>query len=526
MTWMLCTLKVCLYNHQPQANACEQRAVNRRNLRPTVATFARKKTTTRQVAVEVGATSERAQKHRSNVAILALMFVVGGCGLISSPVRADDADKQTAIKISKETTVISGPLDSRGFVNYVAAIDRMQREGVKPDDNAAVYLARATGMRELANSPDRGRYFQALGMQPVPVGGKSVDWHAFAAKIPETAQLDHAILLNRWSRGMESPWTAEDDVVLARWLEANDEAIELMVRASRCSRYYAPLLGDENAVGPQMVLVLLPLVQEVRHVARMLSIRAMYRIGNDDLQGAFEDSLAIHRISRLVGKGPTLIDVLVGIACDGIACGIDARIARHPKLRSQQALRFLAQLDKLTAFDSIASKFDVTERFTMLDAVTSIVRDGAKSLKTLIVFEDFGPGAELLIPVFTNTGVDWNQVLRTTNATYDRVTAALKQPIRRQRKQALLAVQRDIDALKSKAAQKKALALAFISKNHRTEWMSNVLTGAMLPGILQIATAADRAVVKIDQVRLAYALAAYRADQERYPESLDPLVPK
>lgn len=448
------------------------------------------------------------------------------CGTMASNRSLVGDDKQTVIKISKKTTAITEPLDSQGFVDYLAAIDRIQRKGIAPDDNAAVYLARATGMRELSNSPDRGKYFEALGMQPIAVDGKSVPWLAFAAKFPETAQLGPGLLTERWSEGMSRPWTAEDDVALAKWLEANDEAIELMVRASKCSRYYAPLIGNDNADGPQLVLVLLPLVQEVRHVARMLSFRAMYRLGNDDLQGAFEDSLAIHRLSRLTSQGATLIDLLVGIACDSVACGVDVRIARHPKLRTPQALRFRRQLDKLTPFESIATKFDVAERWTMLDTVSSIARDGAKTLNIVMELHDFGPGADLLLKFVIRMGVDWNQVLRTSNVMYDRVTAAQRKPTRAQRMRELNGLQREIDAMHAKAASKKNLAFAFISKKHRSEWLSSVLVGSMLPGMSLISNAADRAAVKVDQTRLAFALAAYGAEHQGYPKSLDQLIPK
>lgn len=410
-------------------------------------------------------------------------------------------------------------------MDYLAALEQRNRHGVRPEDNAAVFMARATGLRELENSPSRSRYFKELGIEPIAVGGASVTWDSVAAMFEETRKLDRSVLVERWSQGMEKPWVAKDDLVLAKWLELNDDAIELMRQASQCSRYYAPLIRSGEIEGSLLMAVSLPLIPETRHVARIMSIRSMYRLGNDDLEGAFEDCLAIHRLARLIGQGPTLIDGLVGIAVDGMAYGIDVRIARHPKLREQQALRFRERIEKLAPFSDMAQKLDVTERYTMLDVITSIPRDGSKSFQSLMEFEVLAPQTLLLGKLISPTSVDWNFVLKRTNGLYDLMTQAMQRPTRQSRTKAFQAFETKLEELQRHAASKKTMALALVSKQTRSEWVSSVLANLMMGALPAVSTAQDRAIVKTDQLRLTYAISAYQRHHKRYPDSLDALTP-
>ena len=431
--------------------------------------------------------------------------------------------KQTFIKISKETSYITDPLDQHGFVNYVAALDQMHGKGVKPEDNAAVFLARATGINELRTSPNRKAFFKAMGIEPVPVGGKTVPWRTFVKKFPETAQLEQDALWRRRSAGRERPWTAKDDIVLAKWVEANEEAIELFVRASKCSRYYTPYLNS-GGEGPAVIAILLPIAQESREAARVLTIRAMYRLGSDDIQGAFEDSLAVRRLGQLVSQGGTIIETLVGIACKGVAADVDEAISRHPKLTSKQALQFRQELEKLKPVESMAVKIDVAERFMMLDVITSIVRDGPGAFRQ--IDGNDADESNWFTKMLTRSSIDWNQVTKLANGWYDRLTAALKKPTRKERVDALAVIDAQIKAAAADAQNKRSIVFAFLSRTRRTEVMTNVLVALLLPAVTAAQNAADRNDVKLDVIRLTYALEAYRRDHKRFPKVLGDLAPK
>ena len=109
-----------------------------------------------------------------------------------------------------------------------------------------------------------------------------------------------------------------------------------------------------------MLAVTLPSAQEQRELARRLKIRANFRLGAGDLEGAWNDIQAIHRISRLVPQGVTLIEALVGFSIDSLAFETAGRVLRSPKLTDDQARRFLADLKRLPRLPSIAEKIDQT----------------------------------------------------------------------------------------------------------------------------------------------------------------------
>ncbi len=472
---------------------------------------------------------------RSALVVLLVVFI-GHCVAQddASPKAAEStktkpAPKQTVLKISKETTYVEGPLDDRGFVDYVAALNEKFKDGVKPEDNAAVWLARANGVNEIVDAATRTRFFKAMGIEAVLRGGKVIAWQDFARKFPDTKGLDQNSLWDRRGRGRERPWTADDDVVLARWVEANDEAIELFVKASKCSRYYTPYLSTPDDPGPKVVAILLPIAQESREAVRMLSIRAMYRIGNGDLEGAMEDALACHRLSRLISRGFTIIEVLVGIACDSIAGEINRAISRHPKLSSKMALNYQKQLESLPPLDLMADKIDIGERFMMLDAVTSIVKDGPQALQMLGGLAGNGDAGGLggaIGKFFTRNSVDWNQATKDLNGWYDALVDGMRKPTRVEREKALGMVDAQIQAVMTDTRDKKNLFFAVLSRKRRTETITNVLVALLMPAVIQAQTASDRADMNMDLTRMALGLEAYRKDNGQYPVELKALVPK
>ena len=63
----------------------------------------------------------------------------------------------------------------------------------------------------------------------------------------------------------------------------------------------------------------------------------MLKLGSGDIDGAQADLLVVHRLARLVGQGPTLIERLVGMAIESQACRGDNALATSTLLSSSQA---------------------------------------------------------------------------------------------------------------------------------------------------------------------------------------------
>ena len=166
-----------------------------------------------------------------------------------------------------------------------------------------------------------------------------------------------------------------------------------------------------------MVSVLLPGLVVYRELARALSIRITMNMSQGKVDEVIADSLTCHRLGRLVGQGWSLIDSLVGIAIDSMACRADVLAAHYGKLPPEKIKMWRQQLQGLTPLPSVVERISIGERFSYLDAVFGMVRLGPSALDQLagktggkkVAFKD------IVFKAWFNTVVDWDDVLRRGN---------------------------------------------------------------------------------------------------------------
>jgi hypothetical protein len=187
--------------------------------------------------------------------LLAALLVIGASVFDSASeralrplLRADEppppkADKKgtPGLKINRETTYITAPLDKDGNVDYVAALTELLGKGVTPENNANVLLIKALGPGAGDRPPE---YYKLLGMdQPRAKSEQFVDLHDYLKnnvklkleKLREKeAELDRALI---------RPWTAKTQPDAAAWLKANEKPLALVIEASKRRRYYSALVS-------------------------------------------------------------------------------------------------------------------------------------------------------------------------------------------------------------------------------------------------------------------------------------------
>ena len=171
------------------------------------------------------------------------------------------------ITVSRETTYLLGPLNADGTVNYAAALNERFGEGVTPDNNAVVLILRALGPEAiLADSEDcRVRAFSALGMAPLAHEGHYfVDFDTYIYSLgPDVraADVDAALTWYYGAPGMnhgplESPWQAEDHPVVAEWLKRNAKPLDVLVEATKRSRFFMPRVTASDPPRPSRIAAL------------------------------------------------------------------------------------------------------------------------------------------------------------------------------------------------------------------------------------------------------------------------------
>ena len=439
------------------------------------------------------------------------------------------------VSISKETTYITEPLRPDGYPDYIAALNQLASKGVTPENNAAVLLWRALGGASV-HRVIRDRFFKMLGMPVPPEGG---DYYLRLQQhlqktglIPKPAEvepgdegLDQAY--KQLDEAMKRPWRREKFPALAGWLAANEKPLALVVEAARRPRLYDPLLAVDES---DMVLgVLLPGAQAHRHLARPLQARAMLRLGQGKADAAWADLLACHRLGRLSAQGPTLVQSLVGIAIESIACRGDEALLQHGRLSAGQVRAMRADLDGLAPMPKMVDKIDLGERFMYLDCVTMVARDGIDKLGRLNGGGgESGKVAKTLMNLAARLTIDWDTILRMGNSWYDRMVDAYRKPTRAERQKAFGAIDEDIKKLATEAKDFQSLALSALGNPRKaiTRQMGKIFIALLLPAVTAASQAEDRGAMQFEVTRLGFALAAYRADHGAYPAKLSELTPK
>jgi hypothetical protein len=484
------------------------------------------------------------------------------------------------IIISRETTFLTGPLRKDGSVDYAAALNERYSRGVTPENNAAVLLVQAVGLKE----PDkavRERFFELLGIAPLPEKGPYIEAFTdyFARKTAgDKPRKKDGQDPDAWikpyeerDRITERPWTKEDSPIAAAWLEENQKQLDLIVAAAKRPRFYLPIVG--SADDPETVIAGVRRSQQVRDAARALCARAMFHIRAGRPEHAWQDLLACHRLARLVGEQPRLIDGMMAAGIEGQAVPALAVLAHEGRLTADQARRFAEDFRRLPPMGKMAERVNWGERCGYLDSVQSFAMRGPMELQRRVrahrriersmramlqrivsMFEDLlGPrqdrwgrlaqGLRDFAVDWNDSKVardwrlwavhlltDWNQPMRMGNPSIDRVVAALCKPTRKDRDAAIAELERDFDRARSDAGDLRVvLGEAVSTRSLRAALgrrMGRTFVSETGPAYLSCTRTEDYIATYVSLVRAILALAAYRADHRVYPTELARLVPE
>ncbi|HLW65872.1 MAG TPA: hypothetical protein VKS79_11170 [Gemmataceae bacterium] len=433
--------------------------------------------------------------------------------------------------VSPETTYATGPIDKEGYVDYVTAVNERLRGNIKPEENANVLIWQALGPHpEGANMP--AEYFEWLGApQPSEAGEYWVSFISFLTDhLKEDFPLRRDELYDREARAMKWPWLLEDEPQIAEWLKLNQKPIAVIREASRRSEYFNPLVpkGRTEEWTPSLLSSLLPNVQLCREVVAILCIEAMLRLEQGNIEGAWEDLLTSHRLSRLLQRGGTLIEMLVGIATEMITVRAELTLLDKGKVTSQQTVTWWRQIQGLPPMSPVVEKLELTERLTFLQTVMLMARYGPAFLESLTESRGGPPPNSSGFRVrFFSHSVNYDPAFRYGNHCFDRLAVALRLPDRGERQNEIAGIIAEIKTRRTEAASPET----FIKKEiwgpkFRGEKIGDILVGLLLPAFNKLVDSADRLEQTYRNLHLAFALAAYHADHHRYPETLAELAPK
>jgi hypothetical protein len=429
---------------------------------------------------------------------------------------------------SRATTYIEEPLRADGYPDYVEAINSRLSEGVTPVNNAAVLLLRAMGPEDIPADVSQ-EFFKRLGIAPLsPTGDYFEEWSTYFKRIPEPQRpkppMDFSLTVEDlfWdmqSRAGERPWSREEFPHLAGWLDSNERELRMVVAASHFPRYYVPRFASGDR--PEVVNVLLPLINNARQSCLALVVRSNLRIKEGNIEGAWDDMMACRRLGRLIGQGSFLVELLLCHAIEELGIAGQIEIVSDTDLTAEQCARMKKELDELPALPSAAGHFDFSERLELLDIVLTVAREGPEALAGMQEDSDNNPVSSL-----TMRGGDWNVALVMVNEWMDRYVAAASIADPKGRAIEAGRIEAELQALLAEIKGPKGFSSSFASRTAASDRNANVIIGHMFPAITSILQSDARARTQHELLRVGVALAHFKAENGDFPEKLELLAPQ
>lgn len=463
-----------------------------------------------------------------------------GCILLcvaAAPLAAAETTRPVAavkLQIGADTTYITAPLDADGYPDYVEAINERLSQGVSREENFWVLMWPAIGNAERSREDYIAAVEQKLEVSiareprlqdPLQVAG--LKWNT-----PEGDRLKE-----QWDESLKRPWTADEFPEIARWLDANAQVLEEVHAACQRPKAYAPAVAGEDEPF-QLISILLPHVQALRGVARLLSARAMLRVGEGDVDGAWQDLLDLQRLAEHSERGWTLIEALVGYAIRSIALQPTAHWFARCELNQQELLARWIQLRPLLEPAPMHRSID-TERFMYLDTVIMLMSGRAKAremadvLGTGIDWLDDGPDsaggimrARRMLMQAMLMGGDVNETLRYGNRMYDELIEALKPATHLERAALLKVIDERVagDGALTRDAGALVRTYLFSSRQEVRTIPGRVMVGLLMPAITQVERAHTRTQAYAALLQATVQACVYRELEGTLPINLAELT--
>lgn len=464
--------------------------------------------------------------------------------------------------VAEETTRITRPLADDGYVDYLAAVNELARRDVPNEQNAAVLLWQIVGPSGIYEDDRQGYFgssdFKSLRIE-LPADGTYFQrsWPYVKALSPEAVEVRDGETKDDAQSGMhheefftarKQPWTAEQLLAVQGWLKANEEPLGRVAAAVRRPRYYSPItryaLPEEHGLIGQACDYFDPLADVACDIVRALIARAMLSAGRGQVEDAWCDVLTCHRLARLVAQGPLLVHRANGGIIEENALDATIGLVGHARLDAAQLKLIRSDRDRLGGLPSYAEKIDTGERYGYLDIMTRMPR------KRLGFCEYLDPStrSDILLRFGGKLclwAADWDVVLRRSNDIFDRAVAIARLPTDAARDAAYDQLRGDLLTRWQQArwAAKPRWWRIRDSKN-LADWLwMKMLTYPVY--LRRVATDMisysiplplehyyyaggrtwERVTVKNGTIDVVIALAAYRLENDAYPDELDQLKP-
>jgi hypothetical protein len=481
-------------------------------------------------------------------------------------------------KISKETTYFTEPVRDDGTIDYLAAMNDRLSEGVTPENNAFVGIAKTMPADAWENEEHRQFVFEKLGVdppgadEPRVIGFKTfVDRHnlKLARLVQQKPTMVRRALqeaagdelgisieaIREWQKrhdrsadaekplaatqalettnrlaGREDeyklpgePWRDEAYPRVAAWLQRIKPGLAKVAEAVEDPRWYAPLWAADR---PAIFNALMPWLQNIRRTAHALAVRARRELARGRLRTAWTDLRTILRLGYYPAFDRQIINHLVGFSVRAVGYEAFEELCRSPEITPQIARNLRRELRSIRAMPSIAQAYGLGIRARMLDATLYIWQDPDATGSTLAGSDGY-PGAEAA------RRLNMNPTLRKINDICDRLVSIVKTSdhgaFRKKSQRFNDLVTRLEDRSDWYGSWTGQAAMLAAPAGRQREMVSDAigtqLIEVLVPSVRSQSHTKLQARMGRVLARVSVALAGYRSEHGVYPEQLADLAP-
>ncbi len=431
--------------------------------------------------------------------------------------------------VSKATTWITSPVSPDGYVDYAAALNQRLGAGVAPHDNAAVPLFQLLGPDDVAEA-SRDEFFRRLGI-PTPTERQFQGWveyfeikrgRKFVGPEIEAAQ-------KRDLQAHSAPWRPTDLPEYEEWLRNFQEPIDLAALAAARPHWFVPVVAPAGA-SLWNTDVAFGLGYDAGGFGGALIRRSMMRLGLGEYRLAYDDVLAALRLATHIVRGPWAVEMIFGAMMMENATEAGLVWLRNSPTNAESLRNLLDDLRELPSPISYAEHLNLTHRCDQLAHCAAIARGGPAALQDFLnshISEQNDERAAAVAKLIEYP-VDFNAAMRRINHWFDRLVTAVSRPTYPDRKNAVRPLKNSAESALERFSHPRKL-LEAIAGHASPGIAMGELVGDTLGSVwvwVDMLSTEVLALQQFDHLRLAVALAIYKAEHGEYPEQLASLVPQ
>ncbi|RCS44032.1 hypothetical protein DTL42_18040 [Bremerella cremea] len=416
------------------------------------------------------------------------------------------------IVLSRETTYFAPPGQAADTLNFCQLWHAQLEATTKGKANNALPLLKATWPRDQVEDTYT-EVHEALGGFPIPANKEELldekviaEVEAWLGQMQGNARANCLPSLTILE-ARRAPWKRETIPPLTDWVQRHNETLDLLHQVTLPGGFYCPdpaQLAGNSWVGDHSRFC----SQQITRAAAALEIRAMFRIGTTDLEGAWEDIQSVFALSHL-GNCQRSDDIQERLALRRQAYHCTLALVTSGNCEESLLREIDHYLSALPSSRMLLSDAILYQRIVAIDAFRRVYSGESRVY--------LGRYESLRKQGVPRIDLDGNAVLRNMNAWFDKALTLLA-PSNFGDEQHAMTLAQSIARLKG-GARERELVSASASERERLI-AANLVTLTELKQLCILAIGCDGSDVQAELLRVSIALELFKDTHGRYPNTL------